>query len=72
MFVTIIYMVYIWPDNQYHAHSHCIPDILRRGNQITIETVSKQESDCTQRFIKDKYTLYINKSYFTSEVSKCL
>ena len=46
------------PDNQYHAHSHCmlilIPDIAKRKSE------SERERDCTQRFIKDKYTLFIS------------
>ena len=60
------YMVYVWPDNQYHAHSHCVHTLtplfltLRRGNQITIQTESERERDCTQRFIKDKYTIFIS------------
>ena len=41
------------------AHSHLLLT-LRRGNQITIETESERERDCTQRFIKDKYTLFIS------------
>ena len=41
------------------AHSHIFLT-LRRGNQITIEITSKRERDCTQRFTKDKYTLFIS------------
>ena len=44
------------------AHSHLFLTLIahRRGNQITIETESEQERDCTQSFIKDKYTLFIS------------
>ena len=35
---------------------HC----RRRGNRITIETESERDRDCTQRFIKDKYMLFIS------------
>ena len=48
-----IYMVYVRPDNEYHAHSlvcahsHlCLT--LHRGNQRTIETESELERDCTK------------------------
>ena len=40
-------IVYVWPDNQYHAHSHDVHThtllfmTLCRGNQITIETESE-------------------------------
>ena len=67
MFVTIYIYCYVRPDNQYHAHSHCvrtltlIPDIAQR-KPITLETESERERDCTQRFIKDKYKLFISTS----------
>ena len=41
------------------AHSHLFLT-LHRGNQITIETESERARDCTQKFIKDKYTLFIS------------
>ena len=66
--------IYIWctyglttntmPTRIVCAHSYLFLT-LRRGNQITIETESDRERDCTQRFIKDKYTLIIS----TTEVS---
>ena len=49
----------IMPTHIVCVHSHLFLT-LHRGNQITIETESERERDCTQRLIKDKYTLFIS------------
>ena len=74
MFVTI-YMVYIRPDNQYHAHSHCvrtltlIPDIAQRKPN----TESVRERDCTQRFLSKiniRYNSYQQELLYFSAYNK--
>ena len=47
------------PTRNVCAHSHLFK-ALRRGNQITMQTENERERDCTQRFITDKYTLFIS------------
>ena len=61
MFITLyIWYMYVRTTRIVCAHSHLFLT-LRRGNQITIETESERERDCTQRFIKkDKYTPFIS------------
>ena len=64
MCVTMYMVLYGLTTNTI-AHSHCVCTLtlvfltLRRGNQINIDIESEREKDCTQRFIKDKYTLFI-------------
>ena len=54
-------MVYVRPDNQYDAHSHCVctltltTDIAQRKLKLKVN-----EKETAQRFIKDKYTLFIS------------